>query len=222
VKKILGGCLVVLVIALVGFGVASYYAYRWARPMIESTGNYLDRAREMTRLGDEIQNQQPFTAPANAELTAAQVERFIAVQTRVHEELGNRWGEIEKKAQEINRKTGQDPNALTFSEFTTVFSDLAGIYLDARRAQVRALNVQRFSDAEFSWVRLRVYEAAGMHVASSIDLSSIEKIARESAEKGNVTLPDVPKPNVPQANIELVKPHLAKLKQWLPMAVLGL
>ena len=221
-KKILAGCLIVLVIALIGFGVATFYAYRWAQPMIQSTGDYLDRAREMTRLGEQVQNQQPFTAPANSELTTTQVERFMAVQTRVHDELGNRWAEIEKKAQEITRKTEQDRSALTFSEFTTMFSDLAGIYLEARRAQVQALNVQRFSDAEFSWVRLRVYEAAGMHVASGIDLSSIEKIARESAEKGNVTLPDVPKPNVPQANIELVKPHLAKLKQWLPMAVLGL
>ena len=221
-KKILGGCLIVLVIALVGFGVATFYAYRWARPMIDSTSSYLDRAREMTRLGEEVQNRQPFAAPANGELTAAQVERFMAVQTRVHDELGSRRSEIEKTAQEINRKTAEDRSALTFSEFTTVFSDLAGIYLEARRAQVRALNVQRFSDAEFSWVRLRVYEAAGMHVASGIDLSSIEKIARESAEKGNVTLPDVPKPKVPDANIELVKPHLPKLKQWLPMAVLGL
>ena len=221
-KKILFGCLVVLVIAVTAFGVATYYAYRWARPMLQSTGDYLDRAREMTRLGEEVRNREPFTAPQNGELTAAQIERFIAVQTRVQDELGTRWAEIEKKAQEITRKTEQDRSALTFAEFTTVFSDLAGIYLEARRAQVRALNVQRFSDAEFSWVRLRVYEAAGMHVASGIDLSSIERIARESAEKGNVTLPDVPKPNVPQANIELVKPHLAKLKQWLPMAVLGL
>ena len=221
-KKILAGCLIVLVIALIGFGVATFYAYRWARPMLDSTANYLDRAREMTRLGEEVQNQQPFTAPANGELTATQVERFIAVQTRVHDELGNRWSEIEKKAQEINRKTAQDRSALTFSEFTTVFSDLAGVYLEARRAQVRALNVQRFSDAEFAWVRLRVYAAAGMHAASGIDLSSIEKVARQSAEKGSVTLPDVPKPTVPPANIALVQPHLAKLKQWLPMAVLGL
>jgi uncharacterized protein YxeA len=221
-KKILGGCLIVLVIALIGFGVATFYAYRWARPMLDSTAGYLERAREMTRLGEEVTNQQPFTAPANGELSKEQVERFVAVQTRVHDELGNRWSEIEKKAQEINRKTAQDRSALTFSEFTAMFSELAGIYLDARRAQVRALNVQRFSDAEFSWVRLRVYQAAGMHAASSIDLSNIEKIARESAEKGNVSLPEVPKPDVPQANIELVKPHLAKLKQWLPMAVLGL
>jgi hypothetical protein len=221
-KKILGGCLVVLVIALVGFGVASFYAYRWARPMLDSTATYLDRAREMTRLGEEVTNRQTFTPPAGAELTQSQVERFIAVQARVHDELAGRWSEIEKKAQEINRKTAQDRSALTFSEFTTMFSDLAGIYLEARRAQVRALNVQRFSDAEFSWVRLKVYQAAGMHAASGIDLSSIERIARESAEKGNVTLPEVPKPDVPPANIELVKPHLARLKQLLPMAVLGL
>ena len=35
-------------------------------------------------------------------------------------------------------------------------------------------------------------------------------------------LPDMPKPDVPEANIRLVKPHLAKIKEWVPMAFLGL
>ena len=29
-------------------------------------------------------------------------------------------------------------------------------------------------------------------------------------------------PEVPKKNLDLVKPHTAKLKEWLPMAVLGL
>ncbi len=29
-------------------------------------------------------------------------------------------------------------------------------------------------------------------------------------------------PEVPPANIALVKPHVAQLKEWIPMAVLGL
>ena len=40
-KKLLTGCLIVLVIAMIGFGVAGYYAYRFARPMIESAGDYV-------------------------------------------------------------------------------------------------------------------------------------------------------------------------------------
>ena len=140
----------------------------------------------------------------------------------MREELGARWAEIETKSAEIREKTQNNQRELTFAEFTSVLSDLSGIYMDARRAQVDALNVHKFSDAEYTWVRNRVYEAAGMEVASGIDLSQIEALARDTAMKTNVKLPDIKKPNVPTANMALVKPHLAKLKEWVPMAMLGL
>lgn len=221
-KKALIGCFIVLVVAAIGFGVAGFYAFRWAQPMLQSTGDYLDRAREMARLGDRVQNKSDYTPPENGELTATQVERFVAVQSRVQAEMGARWKEIETKAADIQAKTKDSQRELTFAEFTSVFSDLAGIYTEARRAQVDALNVQKFSDDEYAWVRNRIYEAAGMEVASGIDLSRIQELARDSAARNNVTLPDLPKPQVPQANIQLVKPHLAKVKEWLPLAVLGL
>jgi hypothetical protein len=243
-KKLLAGCLVVLVIALAGFSVAGFYAFRWARPMIENTANYLDRAREMSRLADRITNKSPYVPPETGRLTATQVERFIAVQTRVRDELGERWSAIEAKSAEIRQKaTEATDNAtegtdntdntdntdkgvrgrdLTLAELTSVFSDLAGIYTEARRAQVNALNAQRFSDAEYTWVRRRVYEAAGMEIAGGIDLSKFEELAREGAMKSSVMLPNLPKPKVPEANLKLVKPHLAKIKEWVPMAFLGL
>lgn len=230
-KKILAGCLIVFVIALAALGVAGFYAFRWAQPMLENTASYLDRARELSRLADRITNKSPYVPPENGQLTATQIERFVAVQTRVRDELGTRWTEIETKSAQIREKategtdntdkrvSGRD---LTIAEFTSVFSDLAGIYAEARRAQVNALNVQRFSDAEYTWVRRRVYEAAGLEIAGSIDMSKFEELAREGAMKSNVKLPDLPKLNVPEANIKLVKPHLAKIKEWVPMAFLGL
>ena len=221
-KKVALGCLIVLVIALIGFSVAGYYAYRWAQPMIQSTGDYLDRAREMARIGDRVQNRAPYVPPESGELTMTQVERFIAVQGRVRDELGARWTEIETKSAEIREKTQNNQRDLTFAEFTTVLSDLSSLYLEARRAQVEALNIHKFSDGEYAWVRNRVYEAAGMELAGGIDLSKIEALARESAMKSNVQLPDMPKPNVPEANLKLVKPHLAKLKESFPLALLGL
>lgn len=221
-KKILAGCLVVLVIAIIGFSVAGYYAYRWAQPMIESTGDYLDRAREMARLGDRVQNRAPYVGPENGELTAAQVDRFLAVQTRVRDELGARWTDIETKSAEIREKTQNNQRELTFSEFATVLSDISAIYIEARRAQVNALNVQKFSDGEYTWVRNRIYEAAGMEIAGGIDLSKIEAMARDSAMKSNVKLPDLPRPNVPESNVKLVRPHLAKLKESFALALLGL
>jgi hypothetical protein len=221
-KKVLAGCLIVLIIAGVGFAVAGYYAYRWAAPMIENAGDYMDRAREMSRLGDRVANKSPYAPPPTGELTQSQVERFIAVQTRVRDEMKTRWTEIETKVEQLREKTRADNRELTFTESMSVLSELAGIYTDARRAQVDALNVQKFSDAEYNWVRLRVYEAAGMEVASGIDMSKFEELARQGGLNSNVTLPDIKKPEIPAANLKLVKPHLSKFKESLPLAFLGL
>lgn len=222
-KKILGGCLIVAVIAMIGFGVAAFYAYRVVKPMISDASNYMDKAREVTRLGENIKIKTAFEPPKSGELTKEQVERFIAVQTRVRSELGDKWDQIEKKATEIKAKADSNTTRdWTLSEFTSVFSGIANIWLDARRAQVLALNTQRFSETEYEWVRRRVYEAAGVHLAGEIDLSRIEGLARDSAAKTGVDLPQVDLPRVPETNLRLVTPYATKVKEWIPMAVLGL
>lgn len=220
-KKILAGCLLVLVIAVIGFAVAGYYAYRAMQPMINNASSYMDKAREVTRLGEGITNQAAFEAPAHGELTPTQLERFLAVQSRVRSDLNDKWDQIEQKAGELRAKAdgGKD---WTLSEFSNVFSGIATIYLDGRKAQITALNTQRFSQAEYDWVRRRIYEAAGVELAGSIDLSKIAALARAQGWESSVDLSTMDLPKVPEKNISLVKPHLAKIKEWMPMAVLGL
>jgi hypothetical protein len=220
VKKLLAGCLIVAVIALCGFAVAGFYAYRMMQPVIENANNYLDRAAEITRLGGDVRNQNTYTPPESGELTTAQVERFLAVQARVKSDLADRWSQIQKKSDELQAraKGRQDTN---LADFTAVFSDLMSLWVDGRQAQVRALNVQKFSDSEYAWVRRRIYEAAGMQLAGGIDTSKIEEVARNTSARASLTLPEMPKADVPPANIALVTPHLAKLKESLPLAVFG-
>src|SRR5690349_2462572 len=74
-KKVLAGCLIVLVIASIGFAAAGYYAYRAMKPVIDNASSYMDKAREVSRLGEDINNKTPFEPPANGELTQTQVER---------------------------------------------------------------------------------------------------------------------------------------------------
>jgi hypothetical protein len=220
-KKILGGCLIIVVIAMIGLGVASFYAYRYAKPMIDSAGDYLAKARQVSQLADRVANKAPYIPPDNGQLTQAQVERFVAVQGRVRDELGDRWSEIETKSAEIKQRTAGNQE-LSFAEIGAVFKDIANIYLEARRVQVNALNIHKFSDGEYTWVRRRVYEAAGVEMASGIDMSAIEDLARETTQRTTTRVPEIPMPEVPEANIKLVKPHTAKIKEWIPMAVLGL
>jgi hypothetical protein len=221
-KKILTGCLIVAVIAMLGFGVAAFYAYRAMKPVIDNASNYMDKARIVEQLGALITNKAPFVPPANGELTSAQVERFLAVQTRVRSELGDKWEEIEKKSAAIRSRADKNRNDWTLAEFTQVFSEIANIWIDARRAQVNALNVQKFSEPEYQWVRKSVYEAAGVHLAGNMDLSMIEELARDNAGRAGMELPRMDLPKTPEKNIELVKPHASKIKEWIPMAALGL
>jgi hypothetical protein len=221
-KKVLAGCLIVIVIAIIGFGVAAFYAYRAMKPVIDNASTYMDKAREITRLGDEVKIKTHYEPPANGELTSTQVERFLAVQTRVRSDLNDQWAQIEKKSAEIKAKADANRQDWTLAEFTSVFTDIGNIYLAGRKSQVTALNIQRFSEEEYQWVRMRVYEAAGVQLAGGLDLSKIESLARENAGKSGVEIPHMDLPTVPAANIKLVTPHAAKLKEWLPMAVLGL
>jgi hypothetical protein len=221
-KKILTGCLIVAVIAMIGFGVAAFYAYRAMKPVIDNATSYMDKARVAERLGAAITNKTPFTPPASGELTNTQVERFLAVQTRVRSELGDKWDDIEKRSAAIRARTEKNRNDWTLAEFTQVFSEIGNIWIEARRAQVDALNVQRFSEAEYQWVRRRVYEAAGVHLAGNMDLSMIEELARDNIGRAGMELPAMDLPKVPEKNVTLVKPHAAKIKEWMPMAVLGL
>jgi hypothetical protein len=221
-KKILAGCLVVAVIAMIGLGVAVFYAYRMAKPMLDSAANYMAAANEVARLGDLVANKSSYTPPAGGELSAAQVDRFMAVQARVGDELKGRWAEIEAKSEEFRQRSEQGKKDVTLSELRDMLSSIGSIWIEGRRVQVNALNIHRFSDDEYSWVRLRVWEAAGMELAGTIDMSAIEDLARQGAGQANMELPKVPPAQVPEANIRLVKPHMAKLKAWMPMAVFGL
>src|SRR5690606_36571843 len=110
------------------------------------------------------------------------------------------------------------------TEAVGAYQDLFGLIADARRAQVDALNAQRFSQDEYRWVRARIFEAAGLSV-TGVDLSELV----DKVKQGDFQLPsgeavslDRPDAGVPAGNKALVAPHVKSLEAWLPYAVFGL
>ncbi len=99
---------------------------------------------------------------------------------------------------------------------------MSKVYLDARRAQVDALNTEKFSREEFSWVRLRVYQAAGHRGRGLRAACSSKRMIKGMASGAEVKVPDVELPDAPAKNRELVKPYAKQIMEWLAMASFGL
>ena len=220
-KKFLAGCLVVVLVGVVVLGLALFYGYRAARPMFDSARVMLEQGREMAAQSDRVANTSDYTPPATGELSEAQVRRLLAVHAHVRQTLGPRWTELQSRASAIEAKARDGGRDISLREIGSMLSEFGTLLRDARRAHVDALNTEGFSSREYSWVRLRVFEAAGLEVARGIDWSSIEEAIKKGSDEIGVTAPSVSLPEIPERNRELVKPHVDELRDWIPLAVFG-
>jgi hypothetical protein len=88
------------------------------------------------------------------------------------------------------------------------------LIVDAKEAQVDALNANGFSLGEYAWVRGQVIRAAGFS-AYQVDLAAL-------AADGDDDLVRELEADVPAANVALVAPYAEELEQFLPLAAFGL
>lgn len=221
-KKLLVGCLAIAVLGVVLLAAGGYFLYRAASPMIQSARDFAAGLAEMGDIDREIKNTSAYAAPASNELTPAQVERFVRVQESVRKALGDRMKEIDEKYKRFNVEEGGNQTAPSITEAISALKDMANVFVQARRFQVNALNQEGFSQAEYSWVRDRVFQAAGVELGSHIDITKIEEAVRNGTGIQDIEAPDLPKPDVPAKNRELVKPHADKMGEWLPLAFFGM
>jgi hypothetical protein len=220
-KKLLVGCLVIALFAAVLFAVGGYLLYRAAAPVLEDARSYLQGLADLSELEKDIANQSPYTAPASGELTELQVQRFVRVQDSVRSALGQRMDEIEEKYKHLkaNADNREQPS---IGEVLGALREFGGLFVQARRFQIEALNRENFSQDEYHWVRNRVFEAAGIEVASMVDLQKIGEAARKNTGIDDLKAPELPKVNVPEANRALVKPYVDQMDRWIPLAFFGL
>lgn len=223
-RKFIAGCLVGLFLLLAGAGVIAYLAWDVIRPIVTTVTEVTDgvkRLGEVTDLDKDLTTREPFTAPASGELTEAQVARFVRVQSTVRTALGSRI----QRFVDTYRTLGQAPDGTSrvpsLPELLGGLSGVSDVYLEAWRAQVAAMNADGFSRDEFSWVRLRVYQAAGLD-AVRYDARDLERAFEHVARGAQLEVPAVTLPDAPAVNKALVKPHLELMRQWVPLAVFGL
>ncbi|MEP7116929.1 MAG: hypothetical protein ABI880_05075 [Acidobacteriota bacterium] len=224
-KKFLAGCLVAAVLLSAIAGVVLYYAWGFVRPVVDTVTQVTAGVKQLGGLADietDLATSGPFAAPVSDELTSAQLDRFLRVHTQVKTALGERAEAFTTKYRELSRTLPDGTVVVpTLPQLLGGLSDLSAVYLDAKRAQVAAMNGERFSRAEFSWVRMRVYQAAGLD-AVRYDARDLEQLIKTMADGAQVSAPALQLPDVPAKNRALVKPHAAELAKWLGLAVFGL
>jgi len=210
-KKALLGCLGVSVVLVIAGGIlAYYYVYKPARSFVAGIAQF----EEVPKLNAQIDNQSPFAPPEGGVLTQDLVDRYMKTQQSLRERMGSRLDELEAKYKRFEHD-GEKPS---IGEMMGAIQDLAGLIVEAKRAQVAALNEHQFSLAEYEWVRGAMYEALGMPLGSSF-----QDVLRQAQGSGDVTTAmRHMEAQVPDVNKQLVAPFTQQLQDNMALAFFGL
>jgi hypothetical protein len=163
-----------------------------------------------------LQNRTEFLPPISGELTEAQTANFAAVEGRVQEQLATRNAVLAQTQADLER--ANEANVLSVPTTLLAFGDVQGFYVDAKKAQVDAMNRANFSKEEFEWVRKQLYHAAGLRL-SQLDVSEILAGVRDATVQVHRFEQGGP---VPERNQRLARPLASKLQAWGALAFFGL
>ena len=220
-KKLAIGCGIVFVVLLVAAAVATYFVVN----KVKSTYDEFAALSEVPALERRVRNTDTFTPPESGELTEAQVARYVKVQQQVRTLLGSRFDEFTAKYAEVSKR--MDKGQGTVFDAPSVigaYKDLAHTYVEAKKAQVEALNASNFSLSEYRWVRQQAYAAIGMPIVD-FDASKIIDDVTSGTPPKDQPVPRVGGaigPSGPEANKTLVAPHKKLLEDNAALSFFGL
>ena len=214
-KKLAIGCLVVFVVvgaAVVGIG---YYGYMKVR----STVAQLAELQKVPEIERGIRVKTPFVVPASGELTANQVERFMKVTTSVRDRLGKDMVAFERNYKTLAEK--KETTAADLPALLSAYRDMATAWLNAKRAQVDALNEVGLSLEEYRWIRSEAYRALGVPFVD-VDFARIAEQARSGQQSAPVLIGGALTGPGPASNLKLVERYRKQLEDFVPLASFGL
>lgn len=214
-KKFAIGCLVVFVVLCAGAIGVGYYAYFKVR----SVATEFAQLRQIPDIEAGVRVKTPFAVPKNGELSAAQVDRFMKVQAFVKERLGKNLDAFQRNYQSLKDK--KDATVSDMPQVISAYRDLAAIFLDAKRAQVEALNNVGLSLDEYRWIRSEVYLSLGVPFVP-MDFARVAEQMKAGQTAGDAMFNDTPSGPMPPANAKLVEPFRDRLMDTLPLATFGL
>ena len=214
-KKLAIGCLVVVVVAGAAIAGIGYYGYL----KVKSTVSQLAELGQVSDIERGVRIKTAFAVPESRELTATQVDRLLQVQTRVRERLGANAAAIERHYKTLLDKKSNDITDLP--ALLSAYRDMAHALVDAKRAQVEALNDVGLSLDEYRWIRGEAYRALGVPLVD-MDIAQIAERTRNGGQPGTVTLGGAFTGTGPASNLKLVEKFRKALEDYMPLATFGL
>jgi hypothetical protein len=216
-KKLAIGCAAILGLVVVGAAIASSFVYH----KVNSAVVGFAQLGTLPQLERSVQNQTPYTPPASGEPSQAQVDRLLQVQQAVRTRLGARAEEIQQRYHKLLAK--DSATVVDAPELISAYRDLALAYMDAKKAQVEALNKTGFSLGEYRWTRSKAYAALGMplmdfDVGRIVD--DIKSGRQPDSTEFRMTIPTGPTGS--PAVQKLLEPHRKALEDNAGLAFFGL
>ena len=138
-KKLAIGCAVLVLVCLVAGAVGSYFVYHKVRSTIAGFAEL----RKVPELDRSVRNHSPYVPPRTGEMSPSQLQRYLTVAQTVRTRLGAQATEFERTYHRLLAK--KEATAVDMPELAAAYRDLAGVYMDGKRAQVDALNKAGFS-----------------------------------------------------------------------------
>ncbi len=162
-QKFLIGCLVVIAVAVVAGGTAGYFLV--LKPMWGAATEMSQFVTSYQALNEEIERSESFDPPADGNLDQARFQRFLVAQREMRSTMAGELTALEGKWKDIQAEIEEKGRNANFIEIAGAYRDLAGLLIDAKQAQVQALNRYQFSLEEYIWVRNQTFRALGEQVA---------------------------------------------------------
>ena len=136
----------------------------------------------------------------------------MEVQQAIRTRLGPRAADLERRYQRLVTRNTHD---------LSDYREYAATYLDAKRAQVDALNRAGISLDEYRWTRTQAYAALGVPLVD-IDLSRMVANARGAGSPSAAPVYQTSASTGSPAAKELIEPHRGVLKKNVALAAYGL
>jgi len=216
-KKLAIGCAILFVVAgaaVVGVG---YYGYLKVR----STVTQLAELGQVHDIERGVKVRTAFVVPASGELTAAQVDKLMTITSRVRERLDQDVAVFQRTYKSLADK--KDATAADLPELLSAYRDLAKDWLNAKRAQVDALNEVGLSLDEYRWIRSAAYGALDIPFMV-VDFGQIAEAVKQAGGqiKTNVLVGGAFAGKGPASNLKLVEKYRKQLEDYVPLASFGL